>query len=180
MLIICAAAVLAASLQVFPDTEAIVTFQRDADGYAFLHRRIERQQPPLEVTSDIAAIKRSIDAMAAAMRAARAGAREGDLFAPAVQPLFRDRIVRAMREHQLTVADLEPDDGPPAAALAVNGEMPWRLSKATPACVLEALPALPAELQYRFVGADLLLVDVHASLIVDVFHGAALPLDTIR
>jgi len=34
------------------------------------------------------------------------------------------------------------------------------------------LPALPPELQYRMVGRDLVLVDVHASLIVDILPQA--------
>jgi hypothetical protein len=39
-------------------------------------------------------------------------------------------------------------------------------------CVIQALPPLPPELQYRIVGDDLFLVDVHASLIVDILPGA--------
>ncbi len=41
-----------------------------------------------------------------------------------------------------------------------------------PSCVRDALPELPIELQYRVVGADLVLVDLHANLIVDVLRGA--------
>lgn len=166
--------------QVFPDTQAVVQFQRAADDYAFKHRRAERRQLPLEVTADPAMIRRAVEAMADAVRAARADAREGDLFAPAVQPIFRARILKAMREHNITVADLEVGDGTSPVVLAVNGAMPWQASDATPPCVLEVLPLLPPELQYRFVGADLVLVDVHASLIVDVLRDAALPLHTIR
>jgi hypothetical protein len=35
-------------------------------------------------------------------------------------------------------------------------------------------PALPPELAYRFVGRDLVLVDVHANLVVDILD-LALP-----
>ena len=86
-----------------------------------------------------------------------------------------------MRQHELTIADLEPEDlRGGVAPLAVNGDMPWRFSSAVPACIVEALPPLPPELQYRFVGPDLVLVDVHASLIVDILRDAAIPFDTIR
>lgn len=44
------------------------------------------------------------------------------------------------------------------------------------ACVIEALPPLPAELQYRIVGDDLVLIDVHASLVVDILPRALLDL----
>ena len=39
-------------------------------------------------------------------------------------------------------------------------------------CVIQALPELPPELQYRIVGTDLILIDVHASLIVDILPSA--------
>ena len=48
------------------DARAIVSFQRAADEYAFLHRRIERQQPPLEIGSDAETLNRAIESMAAA------------------------------------------------------------------------------------------------------------------
>ena len=166
--------------QLFPDSQAVVQFQRDADRYAFLHRQIERRLPAIEITAEAMSIQRAIDAMASAMRAARPEAREGDLFKPRVRQLLRHRIVSALDAHELTAADLESGEGLPPAGLLVHDDMPWRLTTATPACVLEALPPLPAELQYRFVGADLVLVDVHAGLIVDILRGAALPLETTR
>jgi hypothetical protein len=179
-LILFGVAIRLATAQSFPDTQAVVQFQRAADDYAFWHRRIERRQPSLAVTADAAAIRRAVDTLAAAIRAGRADAREGDLFTAPLPQIFRARILRAMRAHELTVADLEVGDGSAPVALAVNSAMPWHASDATPPCVLEVLPPLPPELQYRFVGADLLLVDVHASLIVDILRDAAIPLETIR
>jgi hypothetical protein len=38
--------------------------------------------------------------------------------------------------------------------------------------MIEALPPLPDELQYRIVGRDLVLVDVHANLVVDILREA--------
>jgi hypothetical protein len=49
----------------------------------------------------------------------------------------------------------------------------------TPAVILEALPPLPEELQYRFVGPTLVLLDVHADLVVDILPNA-LPVDGSR
>jgi HAMP domain-containing protein len=166
--------------QRFADTQAIVQFQRDADAYAFMHRQVERRLRPLEVTTHADSIRQAIADMAAGIRAARPQAREGELFKAPVRQVFKDRIVKAMRANDLTIADLEPERPEPEAGLLVNDDMPWRLTSATPACVIEALPPLPPELQYRFIGADLLLVDIHANVIVDILRGAALPMDTIR
>ena len=180
MLLIPAAAP-AGGPQAWPDSPAIATFQRAADDYAFAHRRIERRMPPLEVTADAATLRRAIDAMAVEIRAARDHAREGDLFTPALQPILRARIARAMRANDLTALDFDPEDvGVGAARLTINGDMPWRLTVGTPPCILAVLPHLPPELEYRIVGVDLVLVDVHASLIVDILRDATLPLDTIR
>ena len=42
--------------------------------------------------------------------------------------------------------------------------MPW--------CVLRELPLVPHELQFRFVEHDLVLIDIGASLVVDVLPNA--------
>jgi hypothetical protein len=46
-----------------------------------------------------------------------------------------------------------------------------------PPTMFMALPELPDELQYRFVGRDLVLIDLHANLVVDVLR-EALPAET--
>jgi hypothetical protein len=46
--------------------------------------------------------------------------------------------------------------------------------------VLQALPPLPPELQYRMVGCDLVLIDVHADLIVDILPYALADSEEIR
>ena len=46
-----------------------------------------------------------------------------------------------------------------------------------PVVVIDVLPPLPDELQYRLVGGHLVLVDIHAGLVVDILRHA-LPVDT--
>ncbi len=41
-----------------------------------------------------------------------------------------------------------------------------------PPLLIAALPPLPPELEYRFIGQSLVLWDVHANLIVDFMPGA--------
>ena len=155
------------------DPGGIVAFQRQADAYAFLHRRLERQLPVVEVNADPETFRRAIESMAGAIRAARPDAQQGDLFNPAAQRTIRERIAVALRAQGLTPADVraaERHDGvaPASLLLRVNGTFPWAASTAMFPSILEALPAVPPELQYRMVGRDLVLVDVHASLIVDI------------
>jgi len=163
----------ASTQQPFASSDGLLAFVRAAESYAFMHRRLERQLPPLEVNAKPETIGRTIAAMAAAIRADRPEARQGDLFNTAAQSAIRTRIATALHVHGFTVADVleaeraETADGPPAT-LRVNGSFPWRSATAMFPAILEALPPLPPELQYRIVGYDLILVDVHASLIVDI------------
>lgn len=167
----------------FAGSDGTLAFVRAAESYAFMHRRLERQLPPLEVNANPETIRRAIDAMAAAIRAARTDARQGDLFNLAAQATIRTRIARALQTHGLTADDVldaeraEAADGPPAA-LRVNGEFPWRSATAMFPAILEALPPLPPELQYRIIGRDLFLIDVHASLIVDILPRALATTET--
>ena len=155
------------------DADGVLRFLRAAEDYTFMHRQIERRLPALEVNANPETIRRAIDAMAAAVRAARPYARQGDMFNPAVEAAIRQRIARALHNHGFTPDDVMASElaegvDPAAVTLRVNGRFPWAIGTAMFPCVLEALPPLPPELQYRIVGRDLVLIDVHASLIVDI------------
>ena len=158
-----------------PDAEqAFIAATRE---YAALHRRIEQQLGPIEINADPATIRRAVEAMANAMRAARRDARQGDFFTPALAPELRRRINGALLEYGFTGDDIrhaEWLDGiePSMAALAVNGSFEWKFASAMFPCVVAALPPLPPELQYRIVGDTLALIDIHASLIVDLLPRA--------
>jgi hypothetical protein len=159
------------------DGDGILRFVRAAEDYALLHRRLEQTVPPIQVNANPETIGRAIDALAAVIRAERRHARPGDLFQPAAQSTIRARIAAALRARELTADDVlaaERAEGvdPAAIALHVNDRFPWAISTAMFTCVLEALPPLPAELMYRVVGRDLVLIDVHAGLIVDILPSA--------
>ena len=159
------------------DIDGVVAFSRATDSYAFMHRRLERRLPVMEVNANPETVQRALDAMAAAVRAARPGARQGDLFNPLVQATIRTRIARALRAHGMTPADVhaaELADGVDSSTvtLTVNGAFPWAIGTAMVPCVIETLPLLPPELQYRIVGRDLVLIDVHAGLVVDILPRA--------
>jgi hypothetical protein len=152
--------------------------------YAGMHRRLEAQIGSIEITSSIGEINRIVQQLAAAIRAERAGAKQGDYFTPALVHELRAAIDGALRANDLTaddVIDAGRVDGIDYRRLdlRVNGTFPWVLGVAMFPCVIDALPALPPELQYRIVGDDLLLIDVHASLIVDILPSALVDL-TVR
>ena len=151
-------------------------FTTSIQQYVQLHRQIERQLPPLRARSDAQEIAESSNAMASALQTVRAGVREGNIFTASIGALLRSRIAEALdargfTAQQVIAASLEETDEE-APLPVVNGRFPWGRGAEMWPCVLNALPELPDELQYRIVGGDLVLIDVHANLVVDILRNA--------
>lgn len=151
-------------------------FNRQVDRYVRLHRRLERDLPPEHMFGDLEDMSEAVDALHDAMVNARPNARAGAFFTPAVADVLTARLSSAITAsgHTPTEAfiamNLRYFGGIPEAQ--VNGRPPsGRYVRVWPA-LLNALPALPEELEYRFVGWDLVLVDVHADLVVDILKNA--------
>ena len=71
----------------------------------------------------------------------------------------------------------EKDEDSVPVAVRVNAQYPSGAALSTvPASVLATLPQLPAPLQYRFVGRNLILLDSVAGLIVDFLPAGTPPL----
>jgi hypothetical protein len=125
LLVLAQPAVLAQS----PATISADRFSAATREYALMHRRIEQSLGPIEVTALPASLLANANAMAAAIRAERAGARQGDLFTPVLSSEVRLRIAEALTEHGLTPADLVTDEVPEginrqALVLRVGGPFP--------------------------------------------------------
>ena len=150
------------------------TFLQRVDEYVALHRRLEAPLPPEVVTADLDALFAPRVAMAAAIRASRAGARQGDIFTPAMARYFRILVADALKAEGITnMLLIVEEDNEVHVPAAVNADYPaGRSIPLMPPCLLAELPPLPDELQYRFVGRDLILWDVHAGLIVDFVPNA--------
>jgi hypothetical protein len=103
------------------------------------------------------------------MRRARAGARQGEIFSPAVARYFRIVVAATVEKNSIEdLLSMVEDENSVHIPARVNGDYPaGRSISAMPPCLLADLPPLPPQLQYRFVGRDLVLWDLHAGLIVD-------------
>jgi hypothetical protein len=153
------------------DDRAIAAeFQRRLDQYLELRLEMTAGLPPLEVTTDIGAIQRTVDMLAIAIKVGRAGAQRGDLFSPDVAALVR-RVIRTTCRDQFSdlLALINEDWDAPLPAAVVHGRWPDGTPLPTmPPDLLAALPRLPPLLEYRFINRDLVLRDVDANLIIDV------------
>ena len=159
----------AAQEKVNPHAAVLQEFKQRVDEYMKLHNDLEKESPPLKKTDDPAKIKASQDALAAKIRTARAQAKPGEIFTPAVQKEFR-RLLRP----EVTgpeAADTKKaikDEQPAKVALKVNAIYPPDQPLPTmPPQILLSLPKLPEDLEYRIIGNHLILRDVHANTIVD-------------
>jgi hypothetical protein len=159
------------------DHAVLAAFDRSIQDYMDLHRRLARLTAPPQVTADPVQLRAAIDALGDEIRLARRAAQRGDIFSAAVADMFRRRIHRGLWDLDVTVlmAEMEEDAEPRAPRPVVNGPFPWSSGNAIWPSVLAALPELPEELEYRFVGADLVLIDVPANLVVDILEGALTP-----
>ena len=65
------------------------------------------------------------------------------------------------------------DENPVGISIAVNSRYPDTVPISTvPPDVLQTLPALTEDMEYRFVGDNLILLDAHAHIIADYIPDA--------
>ncbi len=162
----------AAQTRVNANAQSLADFHTRVDEYYALHKKLEATLPKLPKDATPQQIDRDQRALAALIAAERAHAPRGELFAPDVQRVIRDilnRLFVGADRRKLRASIM--DENPGRIRLTVNGRYPDTVPLANmPADVLAELPPLPSELEYRFVGDALILLDVHAHIVVDFFE----------
>lgn len=149
-------------------------FEARVREYADMREAIEEKTGELPDEATPEQIEAHKQRFQQAVRAARAGARQGQLFTPDAARHIRSVIAtefkgRDRAELLKTVSEAETKGVP----LRVN--YPYPESKElidTPPTLLLRLPQLPKQVKYRFVGRNLLLVDRENGLIVDYMTNA--------
>jgi hypothetical protein len=148
-------------VEIFGDVMA--DFSARVSAYVELRDELRKGTPALAV-GDPAQVRHAVDALAARIRVARAGARRGDIFTPTISREFKKVLVQT---DDTTWADIV-DDNPGEFSTRINGTYPEKKPFSTvPANILAALPRLPDDVEYRFLGRHLILLDTRASVIVD-------------
>jgi hypothetical protein len=149
--------------------EMVVAFQERAKDYSKLRESIEDKMPQLAKESTPEQIDAHKTGFEKRVRAARVGAKHGELFTPDIAAYIRAKIKseyrgRALKE--LRAAVLEADTK--GVTVRVNYVYPdsKELVEMPPTLLLK-LPSLPKQLRYRFVGRNMLLVDRENGLIID-------------
>ncbi len=157
--------------RVNPDAAAMADFKGRVEGYAELHRQLAKGDAKQEKNTTPTQINDTQKALAAKILAARANAKQGDIFTPAVRPVFRRLLAPELKgEDGRDAKAVLKDDAPAAGSVSfkVNAKYPDNQPlPSVPANILLTLPSLPAPLEYRIVGQHLLLLDTAADLVVD-------------
>jgi hypothetical protein len=155
--------------QVNSDAQALAGFSERVAQYAEMHRRLEDTLPRLPTETTPAIIDAHERALEKLIRAERKNARPGDIITPGAKRVFLRILARVFSGRdgrELKAAIL--DENPGKMALTVNSRYPDEVPLSTvPPQVLASLPRLPEELEYRFIGDRLILLDVHAHTIAD-------------
>lgn len=139
--------------------------------YDALRERLAAEVGRPDSTAGTEERKEFESALRAAIAEARSDASRGTMLSERVESHFRE-IVRHVLDSGAPGATLqamiEESPGPEEVPLDVNARYPEDAMLSTvPPSLLQALPRLPEDLQYRFVGCRLLLLDAEVSIIVD-------------
>lgn len=157
-----------------PDARIIADFQARVKEYAALHEKLESTLTPLEDKTTpnlVAEHQRGLERLIAR---ARAGARRGDIFTDPIRAYFRRQLSRVFGGPEgRDIRNAIMDEDTRAVRLTINGRYPDGVPRSiTPPQVLLVLPRLPEQLEYRFVGDRLVLLDIHSLTVADFMDDA--------
>ena len=153
------------------DAKALATMNDRLKQYIELHLKLERSLLNLPKDATPEQIDRNQRALERRVREARANAKPGDIFTPEATPVIK-RLIASVFEgpdgKQLRASIMDENPVHPPDLVKVNGRYPDTVPLASvPPQVLQTLPKLTQDLEYRFIGDWLILLDVRAHVIVD-------------
>lgn len=156
------------------DYPVLSRFFKAVDSYVVQHHRLFEPIPDEIMCLPPDALEEA-GRLAAVPRDMRPAPREGGIFGPEVAAWFRQRLESTLVRHRYDRSALldDMDEGVLVAPpVVVNEPLDWMILEGTLGGLTRELPLLPEELGYRFVGRDLVLVDLETNIVVDVVRGA--------
>jgi hypothetical protein len=154
-----------------PNAAVMADFKARVEKYAELHKDLAKGSARQKDDRTAEQVSAQKAALAAKIQAARAGAKQGDVFVPEARQAFRRLLAPELKgEDGRDAKAILKDDAPKPGTVPfkVNARYPEDQPKPTmPGNLLLNLPTLPEPLEYRVVGQHLLLLDTAADLVVD-------------
>jgi hypothetical protein len=165
------------------DGRGLTEFANKALAYVALRNKLEASLPKLPAKAEPAAVAAHQKALAEAIRKSGPRPVPGHIFVPDIQPYFKRLLAPELKgpgsaETREKVGEgnpeaakglpKDPDVKPRNVSLVPYATYPSDAPVSTvPAPVLLKMPQLPKELEYRFVGKNLILRDTVADVVVD-------------
>lgn len=154
--------------------QAIAAFEKHVKDYVKMREQLEGKMPKLPAKSTPERIEAHKTALEKSVRAARAGAKHGDVFSPEIAEYIRMTIrdeFKGKDRQELRQMVYEADTK--GVPLRVNYPYPDNKELVEmPPTLLLRLPQLPKQMRYRFVNQNMLLVDRENGLIIDYMLNA--------
>lgn len=151
------------------DAKALAAFLDRVNQYVLVHQKLENTLPKLSKESTPQQVDAHQRALSKLLQDARKDAKQADIFTPESQVVIKKLISKIFSGPDgpgLRASVMDENPGVPN--LKVNDRYPDQIPVSTiPPQLLEGLPKLPEEMEYRFVGNDLILMDTHAHIIAD-------------
>jgi len=162
------------------DREEVEEFLEEVQEYIEHRRKAREGLPKLKDKAEPEEVTVYAQQLADNIRERRRGAKQGDVFTPRLARGFRRvfayELSRTGRDRKVVLTEGNPtgdEERLPAPKVVVNGQyIPAAPLSTVPPTVLLALPTLPEEVEYRFVGRSLILRDTVANLIIDFIPNA--------
>ena len=158
-----------------PNKPVAEAFEKRVKEYVKLREGIEEKMPKLSTEAKPEEIEVHKKKLQETVRAARTGAKQGEIFTSDAARLIRDIIKDEfkgrdrveLRKTVLVESEVK------SLPLRVNYPYPETKEQLEmPPTLLLKLPPLPKQIRYRFVGRNMLLVDRENGLIIDFMTNA--------
>jgi hypothetical protein len=153
-----------------------VQFLKRIEDYVALHNKLEATLPARPDHPTPEQVGAHARALSKLLAEARPRAKQGDMLPPDTRAYLRRQIARGFSGPDAAgIRQSMKEDSPGNVKLQVNGRYPDGVPVTSmPPSVLAELPRLPDDVEYRFIGDRLILLDVHAQLVID-YMDAAIP-----
>ena len=162
------------------DPKEVEEFLEEVEEYLEHRRKAREELPKLKDEAEPEDVTAYAKLLADNIRARRKGAKQGDVFTPKVargfRRLFAHKLAATTRDREVVLTEGNPTGDeerlqPPP--VVVNGQyIPAAPLSTIPPTLLLALPTLPEQVEYRFVGRALILRDAVANVIIDFIPDA--------
>jgi hypothetical protein len=159
--------------QVNPQAAALNEFSKRLQAYLQLREDLGRKLEPMTPTASASQLQARQQALAAALRNARVRAKPGDLIPVDVQQQIRETVQADFKRRTPATKKASLEEVPKGPMPGINKDYPEQAALPTvPPLLLASLPRLPDNLQYRFFGRHVVILDGDVEIVIDYVQNA--------